>query len=85
MASRFWRILVGFLEDLHLTGCDGGSRPLIPIYAIFGLGSFIVEFAKEFLVFHKVEFIARVQLTTADDAGKAVQVIDVVLSASHNI
>jgi hypothetical protein len=51
----------------------------------FGFGGLVVRLADEFPILHEIELVARVQLPATHDARKALQVIDVVLGAAHNL
>ena len=50
---------------------------------MFGL--LVVVFADEFVVLHEVELVPRVELSLAEDAGEAVEVVHVVLGPPHHL
>ena len=51
----------------------------------FGLGGLVVRLADELPVLHKIELVTRVELPATHDACKALQVIDFVLGAAHDL
>lgn len=51
----------------------------------FGSGSFIVGFTDKLLVIHEVELVSRWELSWADEASKALKMIDILLRSSHHL
>lgn len=49
------------------------------------LGLLIVVLTDEFIVFHEIELVARVELSLAQDARKAVQVVHIILCTAHHL
>lgn len=51
----------------------------------FGLGCFVIGFADQFSILHKVKFVAGIELSGANHAGETLQMINEILSSSNDL
>lgn len=54
-------------------------------YNTFIFSRFIVRLADQLPVFHEVELVSRVELSTAHYAGETLKVVDKVLGSTHHL
>lgn len=50
-----------------------------------GFCCFVVRFTNEFVVLHKVELVASIELSLAKNTGETVEVVNVVLSSPNDL